>query len=129
LRYKLLVLVLFPTLFIMPIALALAIYYGGRVGMLYAGFLESPLRNTFWQALAALILFFVALMLLFSWLSVKGAKPIFKPLEKMMAVVRSTRQGEARCSGAIVPTDEIGVLAQEAEPINEEKEWLASYND
>ncbi|MEJ2592849.1 MAG: cache domain-containing protein, partial [Candidatus Thiodiazotropha sp.] len=43
---------------------------GYRVGMLYAGFLEAPFRNQLWQALGALILFFLALMLFSGLVSV-----------------------------------------------------------
>ncbi|MCU7924352.1 MAG: cache domain-containing protein [Candidatus Thiodiazotropha sp. (ex Dulcina madagascariensis)] len=86
---------------------------GERVGMLYAGFLESPSRNALWQALGVLILLFLALMFFSSLLSVKGAKSIFKPLEMMMAVVRATREGYTKRIGEIASKDEIGVLANE----------------
>ncbi|MEL0586376.1 MAG: cache domain-containing protein [Candidatus Thiodiazotropha sp. (ex. Lucinoma kazani)] len=86
---------------------------GDRVGMLYAGFLESPSRNALWQAFGVLILLFLALMFFSSLLSVKGAKSIFKPLEMMMAVVRATREGYTKRIGKIASMDEIGVLANE----------------
>ncbi|MES9991584.1 MAG: cache domain-containing protein [Candidatus Thiodiazotropha sp.] len=86
---------------------------GERVGMLYAGFLESPSRNALWQALIVLILLFLALMLFSSVLSISGAKSIFKPLEMMMAVVRATREGYTKRIGSISSVDEIGVLATE----------------
>ncbi|MBT2972149.1 MAG: hypothetical protein B6D72_05005 [gamma proteobacterium symbiont of Ctena orbiculata] len=86
---------------------------GERVGMLYAGFLESPSRNALWQALGVLILLFLALMLFSSILSISGAKSIFKPLEMMMAVVRATREGYTKRIGRISSVDEIGVLANE----------------
>lgn len=86
---------------------------GERVGMLYAGFLESPSRNALWQALGVLILLFLALMLFSSMLSISGAKSIFKPLEMMMAVVRATREGYTKRIGKISSMDEIGVLANE----------------
>jgi two-component system NtrC family sensor kinase len=86
---------------------------GERVGMLYAGFLESPSRNALWQALVVLILLFLALMVFSSILSISGAKSIFKPLEMMMAVVRATREGYTKRIGKISSMDEIGVLANE----------------
>ncbi|MES9861256.1 MAG: cache domain-containing protein [Candidatus Thiodiazotropha sp. LLP2] len=86
---------------------------GDRVGMLYAGFLEAPSRNALWQALFVLILFFLVLMLFSSWLSIRGAKSIFKPLEMMMSVVRATSEGQTRRIGFIASTDEIGDLARE----------------
>jgi two-component system NtrC family sensor kinase len=86
---------------------------GERVGMLYAGFLESPSRNALWRALGVLILLFLALMLFSSMLSISGAKSIFKPLEMMMAVVRATREGYTKRIGKLSSVDEIGVLANE----------------
>ncbi len=86
---------------------------GNRVGMLYAGFLESPSRNLLWQGFAVLILLFLALMLFSSILSISGAKSIFKPLEMMMEVVRATKEGHTKRIGRILSMDEIGVLANE----------------
>ena len=86
---------------------------GERVGMLYAGYLEAPFRIAFWKTLAGLILLFIALMLLSAWLSIKGAKTIFKPLEKMSAVIKATREGREQRIGALNSTDEIGELSRE----------------
>lgn len=86
---------------------------GTRVGMLYAGFLETPFRVAFWQALAALGLLLFLMMGFLIVLSVRGAKTIFKPLERMSDVVKATRDGQARRIGAIAAHDEIGELARE----------------
>ncbi|MCP4996103.1 MAG: HAMP domain-containing protein [Gammaproteobacteria bacterium] len=86
---------------------------GNRVGMLYAGFLEAPFRKELRQALAVLIGFFIALMLLSAIIAVLGAKSIFKPLELMSAVVHATRDGRDVRVGKISSRDEIGVLAHE----------------
>ncbi len=86
---------------------------GDRVGMLYAGFLETPFRNALWRALAILVLLFVVLMVLSALVAVRGAKTIFKPIEAMSAVVRATRTGEARRVGALRSRDEVGELARE----------------
>lgn len=86
---------------------------GDRVGMLYAGFLETPSRNALWQALGVLILLFLALMLISSLLSVLGAKSIFKPIELMSSVIRTTSEGQNKRIGRVASRDEIGVLARE----------------
>ena len=86
---------------------------GERVGMLYAGYLEAPFREAFWKALGVLVLLFIALMVLSAWLSIRGAKTIFKPLEAMSAVVRATRDGEQPRIGKLESKDEIGELSRE----------------
>lgn len=86
---------------------------GDRVGMLYAGYLEAPFRLAFWKALGVLILLFIVLMVLSAWLSIRGAKSIFKPLEAMSAVVKATRDGKQLRIGKQESTDEIGELSRE----------------
>ncbi len=86
---------------------------GRRVGMLYAGFLERPFRQTMQRALAALALLFLVLMLFSALVAVRGAKSIFKPLEAMSRVVRETREGRGRRIGSVRSRDEIGELARE----------------
>ncbi|MCW9047969.1 MAG: cache domain-containing protein [Gammaproteobacteria bacterium] len=86
---------------------------GERVGMLYTGYLEAPFRVAFWKALGVLVLLFIVLMLLSAWLSIRGAKSIFKPLEAMSAVVRATRDGKQQRIGKQKSTDEIGELSRE----------------
>ncbi len=106
---------------------------GRRVGMLYAGFLESPFRNALWQALAVLVLLFLTLMLLSAVVAVRGAKSIFKPLEVMSSVVRATRSGEARRIGLVRSRDEIGELARELDGmlnlLDERKQQLQQWAD
>ena len=86
---------------------------GNRVGMLYAGFLEAPYRQSLINALIVLVLLFFALMGLTALVAVKGAKSIFKPIELMSSVVHATREGEEKRIGKIVSKDEIGSLANE----------------
>ena len=86
---------------------------GKRVGMLYAGFLEKPFRDALWKALAVLILMFLGLMLLSAWVAIRGAKNIFKPIEKMSEVVRATKSGNAQRVGLVKSTDELGTLSHE----------------
>lgn len=87
---------------------------GQRVGILYAGFLEKPFRNELWRALFVLIFMFIALMVLYALVAIRGAKSIFKPIEAMSNVVSATRAGDkSQRIGNIKSTDELGVLARE----------------
>ncbi|MDH5355479.1 MAG: cache domain-containing protein, partial [Gammaproteobacteria bacterium] len=86
---------------------------GNRVGMLYAGFLEAPFRQSLINALIVLIFLFFALMGLTALVAVKGAKSIFKPIELMSSVVQATRKGQEKRIGEIISRDEIGTLANE----------------
>ncbi len=86
---------------------------GNRVGMLYAGFLEKPFRDALWSALAVLVLMFLGLMLLSAWAAIRGARKIFKPIEKMSDVVHSTQKGGAKRVGLIESQDELGTLSHE----------------
>ena len=86
---------------------------GNRVGMLYAGFLETPFRSQLIRALAILVLMFVVLMVLSALVAVKGAKSIFKPIEAMSDVVQATRTGRRERVGDLQSQDELGVLARE----------------
>ena len=86
---------------------------GERVGMLYAGYLEAPFRSAFWNALGGLALLFIILMIFTAWLSIRGAKTIFKPLEAMSAVVKATRDGKQLRIGKQESKDEIGELSRE----------------
>lgn len=86
---------------------------GKRVGMLYAGFLESPFRNALFKGLAVLGFLFLVLMVFSAILAVQGAKSIFKPLELISAVAHGTRAGKDRRIGKVASRDEIGELARE----------------
>ena len=110
---------------------------GKRVGMLYAGFLEKPFRDQLWNALAVLVLMFLGLMLLSAWAAIRGARRIFKPIEKMSDVVHSTQEGGALRVGSIQSTDEIGTLSREFDDMLDElqlrnqeiQEWADSLED
>ncbi|MFT5664760.1 MAG: two-component system NtrC family sensor kinase [Gammaproteobacteria bacterium] len=86
---------------------------GNRVGMLYAGFLEAPFRQSLINALIGLVLVFITLMGLTSLVAVRGAKSIFKPIERMSSVVHATWEGKDLRIGKIESKDEIGALANE----------------
>ncbi|RLA14390.1 MAG: two-component sensor histidine kinase [Gammaproteobacteria bacterium] len=106
---------------------------GNRVGMLYAGFLEAPYRQSLINALIVLVLLFFALMGLTALVAVKGAKSIFKPIELMSSVVHATRAGEEKRIGKISSKDEIGALANELDTmldlLNERKLLIQNWAD
>jgi two-component system NtrC family sensor kinase len=86
---------------------------GRRVGMLYAGFLEAPFRQSLYQALWGLVFIFLVLMALSGLVAFHGAKSIFRPLERISSVVRATGEGEEKRIGTLDSQDEIGDLARE----------------
>ena len=86
---------------------------GKRVGILYAGYLEAPFRNSLWQAIFALIVLLVLLLALSMLLSFYSAKSIFKPLERLNRVIRQVRRGEQGRVGLMKSKDEIAELAHE----------------
>ncbi len=86
---------------------------GERIGMLYAGYLESPYRNALLAALGVLTLLFVVLMVLASYVAIWGARSIFRPVEAMKRVIEETRQGRPARIGDIASSDELGELARE----------------
>jgi two-component system NtrC family sensor kinase len=110
---------------------------GKRVGMLYAGFLEKPFRDSLWSALGVLVLMFLGLMLLSAWAAIRGAKKIFKPIERMSDVVHATQEGSAERVGLIESTDELGTLSHEFDDMldklqqrNQEiQQWADSLED
>ncbi len=106
---------------------------GERVGMLYAGFLEAPFRQSLINALIVLILLFFVLMGLTGLVAVKGAKSIFKPIELMSSVVQATRKGQEKRIGVITSKDEIGSLANEFDAmldlLNDRKLLLQKWAD
>jgi len=85
--------------------------HGDRVGMLYAGYLETPFRADLMRAIYALAAVVLAGTLLAVIGAILGAKSIFKPIEAMAAVARGTAAGERRRIGRIDSGDELGQLA------------------
>ena len=90
---------------------------GRRVGMLYAGYLESPYRNAMLGALGVLALLFIALMTLAGYIAIWGARSILRPVEVMSGVIDATRHGERKHIGEIASQDELGDLAREFEQL------------
>ncbi|MDJ0739224.1 MAG: cache domain-containing protein [Gammaproteobacteria bacterium] len=86
---------------------------GKRVGILYAGYLEAPFRAALWQTLGLVLLLLFGLLALYAVLAIRGAKSIFRPVERMSRVIRATRLGEAQRVGAVDSQDELAELARE----------------
>lgn len=85
---------------------------GRRVGMLYVGLLERPFVLLKYGALASIGLLFFAVMIASAVVSLRWARGIFHPLERMEATMREVEGGslDARV-GAVGSVDEIGRLA------------------
>ena len=85
---------------------------GERVGMLYVGYLEEPFRNVKVGMLALIVMIFMVVMALAAWFSVRWARTIFHPLERMNQTMQSVEEGDAGARvGPLGARDEIGALA------------------
>jgi signal transduction histidine kinase len=85
---------------------------GQRVGMLYVGYLETPYRMTKYGILALIVGIFAVAMVLAAWFSVRRARSIFQPVERMNATMRRVEEGEAGARVCeVVAHDELGALA------------------
>ncbi len=88
---------------------------GRRVGMLYVGILEQPFTRLKALALVGVGLAFAAAAVLATVVSLRWARTIFDPLERMEATMRQVEAGalDARVAlpGAAAQQDEIGRLA------------------
>jgi two-component system, NtrC family, sensor kinase len=97
---------------------------GRRVGMLYVGVLERPFTLLKWAALATIGALFFAVMIAAAFLSLRWARAIFHPLERMEATMLCVEGGDlAARVGAVASADEIGRLAQHLD------ELLATIDD
>ena len=87
---------------------------GRRIGMLYVGFLEAPFRDARSLALGVLVALFVAISLVGAVLSLRFARAVFRPVERMNAVIQRIAAGEAGARvGTLGSRDELGRLAGE----------------
>jgi signal transduction histidine kinase len=86
---------------------------GRRIGMLYVGILEQPFTRMKYAALASIGAIFALVMLVAAVVSLRWARAIFRPLERMEATMREVEAGamDARV-GPVPNADEIGRLAQ-----------------
>jgi len=98
--------------------------FGGRIGMLYVGFLEAPFaaakKAAIWWMFAAFIAVLVLSVPVFLWL----AKGIFAPLERMIDTMRSVTRGNyAARNGITGRRDEIGEVAGHLDRLLDEIEY------
>ncbi|MFN3984600.1 MAG: cache domain-containing protein [Rhodocyclaceae bacterium] len=87
---------------------------GERIGMLYVGFLEAPLRDALHLAMGALFLLFIAISAAGTLLSLRWARSVFQPIERMNRVMQRVERGDVHARvGAMASQDELGRLAVE----------------
>ncbi len=85
---------------------------GARVGMLYVGLLERPFTLLKYGALVSVGLLFFAVMVIAAVVSVRWARGIFSPLERMEATMQLVERGALESRVGPVPSgDEIARLA------------------
>jgi two-component system NtrC family sensor kinase len=85
---------------------------GERVGMLYVGYLERPFTLLKYAALASIGFIFFAVMIAAAFVSLRGARSIFAPLERMAQTMQRVEAGAAEARVGPVPSrDEVGQLA------------------
>lgn len=88
---------------------------GRRIGMLYVGFLEQPFTLLKYGALAGIGVVFFAVMIVAAFFSLRWARTIFSPIERMEATMRQVESGDLQSRvgtlGTNASDDEIGRLA------------------
>jgi signal transduction histidine kinase len=85
---------------------------GRRVGMLYVGYSERPFLWLKYGALAAIGAIFFAVMAIAAVVSLRWARAIFGPLERMSRTMHAVEAGDAAARvGPLPVSDEIGQLA------------------
>ncbi|WP_431859125.1 sensor histidine kinase [Azospirillum sp.] len=86
---------------------------GRRIGMLYVGFLEAPLQQALYRAMAVLFLAFLAVSALGTLADLRFARTIFRPLERMNRVIATIEAGdETARAGPTASRDELGRLSR-----------------
>lgn len=84
-----------------------------RIGMLYVGYLEQPFRWVRYGMLAVIGLIFLAVMAAAAAFSVRWARSVFRPVERMDATMRLVAAGDSAARvGPVGTGDELGALAQ-----------------
>lgn len=86
---------------------------GRRVGMLYVGFLERPIAAMKTLMLGSLAGVFALVTIAAAWVSLRWAREVFQPLERMAQTLRCIEAGEGEARvGPVASGDEIGRLAR-----------------
>ncbi|MBK6294196.1 MAG: cache domain-containing protein [Rhodoferax sp.] len=85
---------------------------GERIGMLYVGYLEKPFRQAKYTVVGVIGVIFLVVMALSAWFSVRLARSIFQPVERMNATMQRFEDGHSSARvGSVTARDEIGALA------------------
>jgi len=85
---------------------------GQRIGMLYVGYLEAPFRLVRYAMLGGIGLIFLGVMALSAWFSVRWARSIFQPVQRMNHTMQRIEEGHPQARvGALPARDELGALA------------------
>jgi len=85
---------------------------GARVGMLYVGFLETPFRWVRYSMFGVMGLIFGAVMVLAALLSLRWARDIFRPVERMSQTMQRVEAGDTQARvGPPASGDELGALS------------------
>ncbi|MBA2689735.1 MAG: cache domain-containing protein [Burkholderiales bacterium] len=108
--------------------------FGKRVGMLYVGFLETPFREAKYFGMAAIVLLFLFISVTGAVWSLRWARAIFKPLERMNQTISAVEAGDSEARvGSLQSRDEIGELARHLDQLlatlQARNEELKSYAD
>ena len=83
-----------------------------RIGMLYVGYLEAPFRLVRYAMLGAMGLIFLLVMALSAWFSLRWARSIFQPVQRMNRTMQLVEEGQSQARvGEISARDELGALA------------------
>ncbi|ANG62953.1 hypothetical protein A8C75_10965 [Marinobacterium aestuarii] len=85
--------------------------HGQRIGMLYAGFLEAPFLQSFYQWLELLLWLFALGLLLCISIAVLGARAIFKPIEIVADVIEQVRSGRRQRIPLLAADNQVTLLA------------------
>lgn len=86
---------------------------GERVGMLYVGFLEAPFHQAKLAAMGSLFFIFALISVAGAVFSLRWARSIFLPMERISTVILRLRAGdEGARVGPVESLDEVGDLAK-----------------
>lgn len=83
-----------------------------RIGMLYVGYLEAPFRLVRYAMLGVMGLIFLGVMALSAWFSLRWARSIFQPVQRMNRTMNLVQEGQSQARvGELTARDELGALA------------------
>ena len=86
--------------------------FGKRIGMLYVGYLEAPFSQVKRNLLASMVALFAVIAAIVTGLSLRRARAVFHPLERMDATMGAVVAGDPSARvGGVGSEDEVGRLA------------------